>query len=272
VIDGSVSVVREEGSKRKFALKLIEIKDPLMADQLEDEARFMPLVNHISVIKMLREPFKSKREIGILLPLALGSLADFVKLTQKTPTIRLLLTRLLSTAEGLEAIHGAGLIHGDITLANILISNKEGNVVISNFGDTQKMTAKELMAGVGTIGARAPELRANKPFNWSVDIYALGLTIFEYKFRVRPTFVHEKQETKVERKTNNKEVDELLISLLATNPAERPSANAIVQKTKLLLSKLGREEVNQYEIDDPKVEADFLHKKIQGTSRDPYAE
>ncbi|KAG8787960.1 hypothetical protein FRC12_015078 [Ceratobasidium sp. 428] len=97
----------------------------------------------------------------------------------------------LQAAEGLEYIHGAGMVHGDLKAAiqnNILVS-AGGIVKLTDFGNSV-MTDQSLgfsatcIAGGGTARWMAPELIKREDENaadrsMQADIYAFGMTILE---------------------------------------------------------------------------------------------
>ena len=74
-----------------------------------------------------------------------------------------------------------GIIHRDIKPANLFVDSF-GNYKVGDFGASKHMEtvyAAHTMTGVGTISYMAPEIYAGKSYNNTVDIYSLGLVLYQ---------------------------------------------------------------------------------------------
>ena len=78
-------------------------------------------------------------------------------------------------ARGLQAIHDADLIHGDISPNNILVS--QGQARIIDFGLASSASAAVTRTAMGTPGFLAPEAGFKRPTDRS-DIFSLGLVLY----------------------------------------------------------------------------------------------
>ncbi len=91
---------------------------------------------------------------------------------------------LLPIADALSYAHAEGLIHRDIKPSNILIT-KTGQPMLSDFGVTKVLESEETLdltmtgMGVGTPEYMAPEQGEGRSFDHRVDIYALGIVLYE---------------------------------------------------------------------------------------------
>ena len=84
-------------------------------------------------------------------------------------------------AEGLDALHAAGVVHRDIKSSNILFDT-DGAAMLTDFGLAKGRAYTVLTRPgqvVGTLDYLAPELIKGKPATALTDIYALGCTVFE---------------------------------------------------------------------------------------------
>ena len=84
-------------------------------------------------------------------------------------------------ANGLDALHAAGVVHRDIKSSNILFDT-DGEAMLTDFGLAKGRAYTVLTRPgqvVGTLDYLAPELIKGKPATPFTDIYALGCTVFE---------------------------------------------------------------------------------------------
>jgi len=108
------------------------------------------------------------------------SLKRLLKENGKIPWKRSL--QILSqVAEGLDYAHARGLIHRDITLDNILVSETEG-AVITDFGLAKASTMNKISSSgviLGTPYYIAPEIWSGGQTSPSTDVYSLACVAYE---------------------------------------------------------------------------------------------
>ena len=83
------------------------------------------------------------------------------------------------------------IIHRDIKPANLFI-DPFGNCKVGDFGASKRIETVHLahtMTGVGTISYMAPEIYNGRPYNNTVDIYALGLVLYQLLNKGRMPFM-----------------------------------------------------------------------------------
>ena len=81
--------------------------------------------------------------------------------------------------KGLNYLHKNKVIHRDIKASNILISS-EGDIVLADFGVSASLKDKpRRLTLVGSPCYMAPEIPAEKGYNFKVDIWSLGITLLE---------------------------------------------------------------------------------------------
>ncbi|MFO0587818.1 MAG: serine/threonine-protein kinase [Polyangiaceae bacterium] len=96
------------------------------------------------------------------------------------------------TAEGLGAIHAAGLVHGDVKPSNILVSRATGepHVWLIDLGLARKIGEKDpTLRGrlVGTPSFMSPEqARGDESLTPASDLFSLGIVLYELLAKQRP--------------------------------------------------------------------------------------
>ncbi|KAK6325748.1 hypothetical protein J4Q44_G00050900 [Coregonus suidteri] len=104
--------------------------------------------------------------------------------------------------QGMEHLHQKRIIYRDLKPENVLLDN-EGNVRISDLGLAVELADHQnnIKGYAVTPGFMAPELLKGEEYDWSVDYFTLGVTLYEFiaakgPFRTRG----EKVENKVVKK------------------------------------------------------------------------
>jgi serine/threonine-protein kinase len=97
---------------------------------------------------------------------------------------------VVEVAHGLEAAHGAGLIHRDIKPGNIIIS-KRGEIKIMDFGLVKDMfkEGEDLTQSGQILGSphyMSPEQCQGRVLDGRSDIYSLGVTLYYMLTRRKP--------------------------------------------------------------------------------------
>lgn len=83
----------------------------------------------------------------------------------------------LDLAGALAALHGAGLVHGDVKAANVM-RERGGRLVLMDLGAAREVDGPAYAALEGTPTAMAPELFSGAPPTPASDLYALGVLLF----------------------------------------------------------------------------------------------
>lgn len=100
-------------------------------------------------------------------------------------------------AEGLQALHDAKLVHGDIKAANVFF-RADGRAALGDFGSA-RVCAEETIASLGrepasaSLAGAAPEVLRGEPGGPAADVYGLGALLYralsgESYLRFPPTF------------------------------------------------------------------------------------
>ncbi|QVM09289.1 hypothetical protein D8B26_003952 [Coccidioides posadasii str. Silveira] len=148
-------------------------------------------------------------------------------------------------AEGLKAIHDAGIIHRDVKAANVLI-HEEGRLEICDFGVAGVLQTKldKRSTWIGTPHWMPPEMfpnRAVEPHQYGseVDVWAYGCTLFECATGNPPNAtLRERMQIgrqlnrfapKLEGDTYSENLRSLVSYSLTSDPKTRPSMKDILE-------------------------------------------
>ncbi len=177
----TVSLVRERNSGMEYALKALHI-DSYPSDNIERlmwEVVFHDRVTHPNIIKKL-ESFQLGRTVYVLMEYAeKGDLFGFFWKHRSCFNEAMIRLILFQVAEGIYALHRAGLLHRDLKPENILL-DQDLNVKLCDFGwscevDDQNTNCER----AGTLAFMSPEaLEGKKQGKWS-DVWSFGMLIYE---------------------------------------------------------------------------------------------
>ena len=101
---------------------------------------------------------------------------------QETSTEALALHWLRLICEALNVLHRNGLIHGDVSPRNLIVSGND--LVLTDYDFVSKIG--ETPAGPGTVLYCSPSYQEKRPASPSDDIYALAATFFHVIFEREP--------------------------------------------------------------------------------------
>jgi serine/threonine protein kinase len=101
---------------------------------------------------------------------------------QETSTEALALHWLRLICEALDVLHRNGLIHGDLSPRNLIVSGSD--LVLTDYDFVSKIG--ETPAGPGTVIYCSPSYQEKRPASPSDDIYALAATFFQVIFEREP--------------------------------------------------------------------------------------
>jgi hypothetical protein len=126
-------------------------------------------------------------------------------------------------AAALAAVHAAGLVHGDVSAANVMIDAR-GHAVLMDFGAGFASDSEGQRLGAGTPRYLAPEAVRGEPVTSAVDVYALGVLLH----RAATGAHHDDPSSDALRATP--EWRGLIAALREPEAARRPAATEVVQR------------------------------------------
>ena len=181
---GIVWRARDERLDRDVAVKVLHAwvaDDPDLRRRFEDEARLLAGLQHAHVVR-LYDVARHEGNAVLVMELVEGdSFATLVAGGRRLPwATAAALCR--PVAEALAYAHARGIVHRDLTAANVLVESASGRVVVSDFG-----LARLLRTSPGTPGSTliagtpeywSPEQAAGRTPDAATDVYALGCLLF----------------------------------------------------------------------------------------------
>jgi serine/threonine protein kinase len=136
----------------------------------------------------------------------------------------------LQVLAALRTVHERGLVHVDLKPENIML--RQGKPVVVDFGSARCAGAEQPPGHlIGSPGYAAPELEAGAPIAAAMDLFGLGVTLYE-AFTGRPAFDPElaAAQRPAHPSLPTGRLGELLSQLLAVEPAQRPAAEQTMQR------------------------------------------
>ena len=246
---GAVYLATETRLRRRVALKLLPLELGFRHDfrqRFEREARVLAQLDHPHIVRLYGMGETDDGHLYLVMEYVEGS--HLAALLQEAltapdrppgrpvipwPRIAQIIGQL---AEALAHAHAQGLIHRDLKPANVLLS-RDGSAKLADFGlartALQNLAASEKSAFLtqtgqvmGTYEYMAPEQRDGLPSDHRVDIYGLGVLLYQLLTGSLPRGTFEPPSTLA---GVGPEVDRLVARALASNPAHRtPTAESFL--------------------------------------------
>ena len=234
---GRVYLVKEKKTNFICALKLLS-KKQLVSNgveiQLRREIEIQSHLNHKNILKLYNF-FWDSQNIYLILEYAPGG--ELYKELMSSPNKRFTEEKsskyIFQMCDALEYIHKKHVIHRDIKPENIL--NSLGVIKLADFGWSIHAPSHLRKTFCGTLDYLPPEMLDNHKHDDNVDLWCLGILIFEF-CSGHPPFESDSQKETIKKIKDLKvnfpyyfswEVRDLILKLLKKNPKERISLNDV---------------------------------------------
>jgi protein kinase-like protein len=184
---GILYLAVEPGLERRVALKLIAPEaaaDEVFARRFAEESKIAASIEHPNVVPI----YAAGEEGGVpFIAMRYVAGADLAKrlLREGRLSPDAAVDLIAQVANGLDAIHAAGLVHRDVKPANVLLSGGEAaeHAYITDFGVARNVSTESGLTQtgrfVGTLDYVAPEQISGDAVDARVDVYALGCLLFK---------------------------------------------------------------------------------------------
>lgn len=239
---GRVYKAKDRFSDTHIALKIMKksevMSSAIATRQTADERLIHELSRGHPYVLQMSHAFETTQRLYLATELCsagnLHELMEYGEKPLKEEEARLVTAEVILA---LEYLHGLGIIYRDLKPENVLIGN-DGHIRLADFG-LSKIAGKSESGAVnktnsfcGTSDFMAPEMLRNISYNGSVDMWALGVFIFNIVSGETPfegsetedTYSRILHEELYEAPPSTSFVTDLLYNLLNKSPAERLGA------------------------------------------------
>lgn len=240
--------------ERRYDSKLFALKSTRTTELTEtqrwicvNEIRLMASLDHPNVVAW-HEGFLDGPWLCIVAEyVSGGDLSELVKRHRKAGTHipePKLWGYALQLCLGLAYLHKSGVVHRDIKPANVLLT-PSGFLKLADLGVAGVLRGGSSALQIGTPGYMPPEMYRREPYSFSADIWSLGCTLHEL-CTGRQLFVAPTEEELGEHvlaaawpppripDAYSEELNTLIASMLAPDPAARPTAESLLHLPELL--------------------------------------
>ena len=217
---GHVFLARRNKDNKKLAIKLVQ-KNNCSSEEYKiirwesNIFRLLQNIKHPNVVKCI-DIFENDSQIFFIYEyLSCGNLKKYIQELKFCPSsynIDTILKLTLQLIEGIHILHKFGIIHRDIKTTNLMVeinSPIKKSIISNSFGtndiqityeDMSDVTLKIIDFGLseviginetssapyGSLSFKAPELILHKKYNFKVDIWAMGISIYYMVYKMLP--------------------------------------------------------------------------------------
>lgn len=240
----------DEALGREVALKIFRPEYASAADlrRQRDEVRILATMSHPSLVTLFDAISDAEGRGALVLEFVKGS--DVRERLRSGPLAAPAVAAIgADIARALAYLHGAAVVHRDVSPANILLPESTASGVaakltdlgIARLVDDAKVTATGTV--IGTASYLSPEQAGGRPLTPATDVYSLGLVLLEC-LTGRREFPGTAVESATARLSRDPLVPEslgttwgeLLRAMTARDPALRPAAAEAAARLSALLA------------------------------------
>ena len=186
---GRVFLAKNNKNNEVCAIKIID-KNKIfkMYGNLEiiyNEIGIHSRLNHKNIIK-LYNIYEDKKQIKLIMEYAInGNLYEKIKKEKIGFSEKKTFKYFIQILNAINFLHKNNIIHRDIKPENILI-DKNDNLKLCDFGWSKEINIGKRSTFCGTVEYMAPEIIDNENYDFSVDIWSLGILLYEMLFGYSP--------------------------------------------------------------------------------------
>jgi len=193
---GCVYLAREKGSQYICALKVLfksQLSKAGVEYQLRREIEIQSHLRHPNILRLYGYFYDENRVYLILEYAAKGELYKVLQKEERFPEEKA--SRYVAMlADALRYCHTKHVIHRDIKPENLLLDRK-GDLKIADFGWSVHAPANRRQTLCGTLDYLPPEMIEGHEHDSNVDVWSLGVLMYEFLVGVPPFVAEDQSET-----------------------------------------------------------------------------
>ena len=240
---GRVYLVSHNDSKKLFALKVIDKRKLMISygklDIIYNEINIHSKLAHENIIK-LYNVYEDNESINIIMEYAEnGNLFELISKEKTGLDESKAFDYFIQVVNAVYYLHYNNIIHRDIKPENILIG-AENKIKLCDFGWAKELTLENRSTFCGTVEYMAPEIVGSENYDYSVDIWSLGILLYELLYGHSPFKANNTKNVILNIKTHeltyddkNKKISnsckDLIQKLLDSNPQKRLKIKDILE-------------------------------------------
>ena len=280
---GRVYLVSHNDLKNLFALKVIDKRKLMVSygklDIIYNEINIHSKLAHENIIK-LYNVHEDNENINIIMEYAEnGNLYELISKEKNGLTEAKAFDYFIQVVNAVYYLHNNNIIHRDIKPENILIGN-DNKIKLCDFGWAKELTLENRSTFCGTVEYMAPEIVGSENYDYSVDIWSLGILLYELLYGHSPFKASNTKNVILNIKTHeltyddkNKQISksckDLIQKLLDSNPQKRLKIKDILEHpfVKKHSKKYSYKKKLSSVINEDKIKDNFNHN-INGNNTD----
>ena len=186
---GRVFLVTHNETKKLYALKVIDKRKLLVSygklDIIYNEINIHSKLDHENIIK-LYNVHEDNENINIIMEYAPnGNLFELLSKEKNGFSEYKAFEYFIQVVNAVYYLHNNNIIHRDIKPENILIG-EDNKIKLCDFGWAKELTLENRSTFCGTVEYMAPEIVENENYDYSVDIWSLGILLYELLYGHSP--------------------------------------------------------------------------------------
>ena len=211
--DGSFSKVilyQHKISKIKYAVKIMNIqsfvKKTNNRNLILEEVNIQSKITHPNIIRLFNY-FTDKNNINIFLILeyaSKGTLFDYIHYKKGLDEDEAFYY-FIQAVHSIFFLHKNNIIHRDLKPENLLI-NKNNILKLCDFGWSVYLHNNKRVTFCGTVEYMAPEIVKNEAYDFSIDVWSLGVLLYELIHSHSPFVVKDLNINKIENNIVSKDL------------------------------------------------------------------
>ncbi len=187
---GPYTIIRELGKgatskvylvskdKNFYAAKVFQHSDKELLERFKRETEILKQIKHINIVQIV-DHGEDNNKAYLILEYVNGKTLDEI---YPNLTIIQKIDIILAVCNALNYLHNKGIIHRDVKPENILVDKDLKTIKLTDLGISRIVYAKPITHDgqiLGTPAYMAPELFEGVYTDPRIDIYSLGITMYE---------------------------------------------------------------------------------------------